>query len=292
MSYHKIAEIDRNNGLNMYATLYRWFTEVSGLGLAEQAKRLMQPDTPKKEEDMAEALDNWEDKCKRLTGYGEKYKLPPVYKIVALRSLTIGKARDHFDQWEAEDTSADEDVQFENLLNKVKDYARNNKLDGKGSAMKVGGVEKDDDSTWGSSLGGTTQMPPEVESWINAMSKGKGKSKGKGGGFQGKCYNCNELGHLARDCTKPKGAGKGGGKAPGAGFQGQCYNCGIWGHSAKFCSKPKGKGKGKGGKGKGIGSVEEEEWDEEMNLGPSLDSVSRDDGGWQTIRAPRYRHIS
>ena len=89
-----------------------WFTEVSGQGLAEQAKRLMQPDTPKKEEDMAEALDNWEDKCKRLTGCGEKHKLPPVYKIVALRSLTIGKARDHFDRWEAEDASLSEDEQF------------------------------------------------------------------------------------------------------------------------------------------------------------------------------------
>jgi len=172
MPYHKIADIDRNKGLQMYAVLYRWFTEVSGLGLAEQAKRLMQPDTPKKEEDMAEAVDNWEDKCKRLTVCGESTNSPPVYKIVALRSLTIGKARDHFDHWEDEDTSLNEDEQFENLLNKVKDYARKKKLDGRGSAMEVGAVEKEEDSVWGSSWG-----PPEAEAWINAMSKGKGKSK-------------------------------------------------------------------------------------------------------------------
>ena len=53
-----------------------------------------------------------------------------------------------------------------------------------------------------------------------------------------------------------------------------------------------GKGKEKGGKGKGMGSVEEDDWDEEMNLGPSLDAVSRDESQWTTIRAPRYRHIS
>jgi hypothetical protein len=50
----------------------------------------------------------------------EKYKLPPVYKIVALRSLTIGQTRDHFDQWEAEDTSLDEDEQLVKYLNKVR----------------------------------------------------------------------------------------------------------------------------------------------------------------------------
>ena len=62
-----------------------------------------------------------------------------------------------------------------NLSSKVKDYARKKKLDGRGSAMEVGAVEKDEDSAWGSSWG-----PPEAEAWINAMSKGKGKSKGKG----------------------------------------------------------------------------------------------------------------
>ena len=124
---------------------------------------------------IAEALDNWEDKCKRLMGYGEKYKLPPVYKIVALRTLTIGKTRDHFDQWEAEDKGVDEDATFENLVNKVKDYARKKKIDGRGSAMEVGAVDKEEGSVrWGSGWG-----LPEAEAWINAMSKGKGKVKEK-----------------------------------------------------------------------------------------------------------------
>ena len=48
LPYQKIAGIERLQGLLMYGTPYRWFTEVSGLGLAEQAKRLTQPDTPKR----------------------------------------------------------------------------------------------------------------------------------------------------------------------------------------------------------------------------------------------------
>ncbi len=43
-----------------YAILYRWFAEISGMGLAEQARRLMQPETPKKEVDMAQAIEEWE----------------------------------------------------------------------------------------------------------------------------------------------------------------------------------------------------------------------------------------
>ena len=96
----------------MYRMPYRWFTEVSGLGLAEEAKRLMQPDTPKREEDMAEALDSWGDTYNILSTYGMKHNLPSVYKIVARRSLTVGRARDHFHQWESFLKILEEEGQF------------------------------------------------------------------------------------------------------------------------------------------------------------------------------------
>ncbi len=46
--------------------LYRWFTDVSGLGLAEQARMLMHPAPPKREEEPAEHVEIWQDKTRRL----------------------------------------------------------------------------------------------------------------------------------------------------------------------------------------------------------------------------------
>ena len=47
----------------MYAEVYKWFTETSGLGLTEQAGLLMNPKPVAKE---ADALDMWEEKVNRL----------------------------------------------------------------------------------------------------------------------------------------------------------------------------------------------------------------------------------
>ena len=41
----------------MYAVTYKWFTETSGLGLAEQAAALIDPKLAAREEDIAEAIE-------------------------------------------------------------------------------------------------------------------------------------------------------------------------------------------------------------------------------------------
>ncbi|XP_024196547.1 DNA-binding protein HEXBP-like [Rosa chinensis] len=40
------------------------------------------------------------------------------------------------------------------------------------------------------------------------------------------CYNCKEVGHMARQCLKPKPR--------------SCYNCGQVGHLANECTRPRG----------------------------------------------------
>ncbi len=50
----------------VYGVLHRWFTDVSGLGLAEQARMLMHPALPKREEDLAEHVEMWQDEMRRL----------------------------------------------------------------------------------------------------------------------------------------------------------------------------------------------------------------------------------
>ncbi len=74
--------------------VYRWFTDVSGLGLAKQARRRMHLEQPRKEEEFAERVEMWQDKMRRLEAHGDEYKLAPVFKINALRMLMTGKAKD------------------------------------------------------------------------------------------------------------------------------------------------------------------------------------------------------
>ncbi|KAK4008393.1 hypothetical protein OUZ56_013534 [Daphnia magna] len=72
---------------------------------------------------------------------------------------------------------------------------------------------------------------------------GGGRGRGGGGGSVS-CYNCNEDGHLSRDCPKPstRGGGRGGGSV-------SCYNCNEDGHISRDCPKPSSRGGGRGGGG-------------------------------------------
>ena len=98
--------------MNMYALAYKWFTETSGLGLAEQANKLMDPKAARSESEIAERVEEWEEKVSRLARYGADYQLPPMFKKVALKKLLTGKAVDSFERWDAEGWS------YDNLLKK------------------------------------------------------------------------------------------------------------------------------------------------------------------------------
>ncbi len=50
-AYDDIKLVHNADGVTAYGVLHRWFTNVSGLGLAEQARMLMHPSPPKKEEE-------------------------------------------------------------------------------------------------------------------------------------------------------------------------------------------------------------------------------------------------
>mgnify|MGYP000441440866 CR=1 FL=1 len=75
----------------MYADIYKWFTETSGLGPAEQAFKLINPTQVQKEEDLQESLEAWEDKCNRLARYGPDYALADVYTKAAIKNMLVGK---------------------------------------------------------------------------------------------------------------------------------------------------------------------------------------------------------
>ena len=107
----------------MYAEAYKFFTETSGRGLSQEVMKLMKPSQAKKESDVSEAIADWEEHMSRLARHGKDYELSPVFKQEALKCILIGKIRDHFDLYVAEQ------LPFEQILKKVKDQAIAAKLD-------------------------------------------------------------------------------------------------------------------------------------------------------------------
>ncbi len=89
----------------------------------------MHPDPPKTEEDFAEHMGLLQDNMRRLEACGDEYELAPVYKIESLRMIMTGKAKEYFDIWEEHPDNTDAAESYEELLSKIKDYARRRKLD-------------------------------------------------------------------------------------------------------------------------------------------------------------------
>ena len=54
---NRIQDLKAQGGIKMYAEVYRWFTETSGLGVMWQAANLMNPKVAAKESDVAEAIE-------------------------------------------------------------------------------------------------------------------------------------------------------------------------------------------------------------------------------------------
>jgi hypothetical protein len=87
------------------------------------------PGPPKREEELADHVEMWQDKMRRMEAHGDEFKLAPLCKINALRMPMTGKAKEYFDFWQVDHDPTNAAKTYEELLSKVKDYARRRKLD-------------------------------------------------------------------------------------------------------------------------------------------------------------------
>ena len=92
----------KHGGVRMHTEVYKWFTETSGQGLMEQTAVMMNPKQAAKEEDIAEAIEMWEEMVNRVARHGEYYKLSEALKKVALKYILVGKVKDNFELWESD----------------------------------------------------------------------------------------------------------------------------------------------------------------------------------------------
>ena len=111
-------------GCKAYMTVYKWFMGVSGQAVTERMKKIMSPTTPKSEAEIADAIERWVEAARVLEGLKPEYKLPEPYKITALESLmNVGQGKLHFETLKAQDEDFDE------LLQKCRDYALRRRLE-------------------------------------------------------------------------------------------------------------------------------------------------------------------
>ena len=57
----------------------------------------MNPKVAAKESDVAEAIEQWEEKVNRLARRGEEYQLNESFKKVALKMILVGRILDTFE---------------------------------------------------------------------------------------------------------------------------------------------------------------------------------------------------
>ncbi len=166
-----------------YGVLFRWFTDVSGLGLAEQARMLMHLAPPVRKEDLSEHVEIWQDKTRRLEAHGDEFKLAPVFNINVLSMLMAGKDKEYLFSWEAHRDTTDLAKLYEELLTKAKDHSRRRKLDISAKQKRPRGEEPIDVGSvggwgWTEDTGGGYDQGDGVYAFgfkCKVKSKGKGK---------------------------------------------------------------------------------------------------------------------
>ena len=83
-----------HDGVFGYLRLNKWFTETSGLGMAERKRYCMMPPPPKKEEELVTAIEKWDEELREINKVNENFMDDDDEKLVAFKNMLVGKVKE------------------------------------------------------------------------------------------------------------------------------------------------------------------------------------------------------
>jgi len=90
----RVRSAGQGQGIKAYMSLYRWFAGTTGLGAAGKVSKVMNPTPPKKEEEIADAIDRWCEAQRQIEEVDMDLRLKPMLNMAALKVMMVGKAKD------------------------------------------------------------------------------------------------------------------------------------------------------------------------------------------------------
>ena len=113
--------------------LYLWYASTSGMTIQERTRSVMNPTPPKKEEEIASALESWVTETRLIEQQGPNYVLPPAFKMTALKIIMTIK-EDQFEQMlrspKVTQTTDGQD-RVNALIEEIREYANRRRLEAK-----------------------------------------------------------------------------------------------------------------------------------------------------------------
>ena len=88
------------DGLMGYMRVNKWFTEMSGRGLAERKRAVMRTTEVKHEEDIFQAIEQWEEELRDLRRITGEEVMSEMLMKTALKEICCGKIKEWVDMKE------------------------------------------------------------------------------------------------------------------------------------------------------------------------------------------------
>ena len=91
-------------------------------------------------------MDQWIERHRTLGSHGPPYGLAPLYKVIALNKLMVGRAKEYFHLWQS-GHKPDHDAGYSNILETLRERPIEAKLKSNAGSNNNGDVDIDSGDT-------------------------------------------------------------------------------------------------------------------------------------------------